>query len=368
MSIDELIQSKIVTEKLIVDFDLVEPYSNFWEKERQLEYWIGDIIDSAEELQISEESLDHIPQLRDLVDLIIKSRDDMFSSDMFYTPDRNPNFTRLNLAMTIGAQMQYDWDHDLPSRQNYTESMRSYLPEESTLHEKLYENIRLIWADPNFWQLHHQSDDIGETQGKIIDYLADKYDVHFPFPYVVWQQMVVKPHHRQYFVGWMCMMPRDYFLLGSPYSHQKRISEADRLKKHPYMDILETHLKVPRLDLRGYLAAKSLPEDALKDLRDLGNQLAKNAKWCLSTDNKIVLQKAKKVRKRPKILQLALEREKMVGLLRGDPSLEEKSSKLAHAHFGISESGEHKQATEAIRLFKHREYFNSKNKYKGWSI
>ena len=353
MSIDELIQSKIVTDKLIVDFDLVEPYSNFWEKERQLEYWIGDIIDSAEELQISEESLDHIPQLRDLVDLIIKSRDDMFGD-----PDSNRNFTRLNLARTIGAQMKYDWDDDLPSRQN----------EESTLHEKLYENIRLIWADPNFWQLHHQSDDIGETQGKIIDYLADKYGMHFPFPYVVWQQMVVKPHHRQYFVGWMCMMPRDYFLLGSPYSHQKRISEADRLKKHPYKDILEAHLKVPKLDLRGYLAAKSLPEDALKDLRYLGNQLAKNAKWCLETDNKIVLQQAKKVRKRPKSLQRALKREKMVGLLRGNPSLAEKTSKLAHAHFGISEPGEHTQATEAILLFKHREYFDSKNKYKGWSI
>ena len=52
MTIDEVIQSQIVTDKLIVDFDLVEPYSNFWEKERQLEYWIGDIIDSAEELQI----------------------------------------------------------------------------------------------------------------------------------------------------------------------------------------------------------------------------------------------------------------------------------------------------------------------------
>ena len=353
MSIDELIQSKIVTDKLIVDFDSVEPYSNFWEKERQLEYWIGDIIDSAEELQISEESLDHIPQLRDLVDLKIKSWDDMFGD-----PDSNRNFTRLNLARTIGVQMNYDWDDDLPSRQN----------EESALHEKLYENIRLIWADPNFWQLHHQSDDIGETQGKIIDYLADKYDMHFPFPYVVWQQMVVKPHHRQYFVCWMCMMPRDYFLLGSPYSHQKRISEADRLKKHPYMDILEAHLKVPRLDLRGYLAAKSLPEDALKDLRDLGDQLAKNAKWCLRTDNKIVLQKAKKVRKRPKSIQRALEREKMVGLLRGDPSLAEKPSKLAHAHFGISDPGEHKQANEAIQLFKHREYFDSKNKYKGWSI
>ena len=358
MTIDEVIQSQIVTDKLIVDFDLVEPYSNFWEKERQLEYWIGDIIDSAEELQISEESLDHAPLLRDLVDLIIKSRDDMFSSDMFYTPDRNPQFTRHNLAMTIGAQMKYDWDDDLPSRQN----------EESTLHEKLYENIRLIWADPNFWQLHHQSDDIGETQGKIIDYLADKYDMHFPFPYVVWQQMVVKPHHRQYFVGWMCMMPRDYFLLGSPYSHQKRISEADRLKNHPYMDILEAHLKVPRLDLRGYLAAKSLPVEALKDLKDIGVQLANNAKWCLRTGNKIVLQKAKKVRHRPKSIQRVLEREKMVGLLRDDPSLAEKRSKLAHAHFGISNPGEHEQADEAIQLFKHREYFDSKNKYKGWSI
>ncbi|MDC0309563.1 hypothetical protein OAL72_02325 [bacterium] len=367
MSIDELIQSKIVTDKLIMDFDLVEPYSNGWEEARQLEYWIGRIIDNAEELQISEESLDHIPLLRDLVDLIIKSRDDMFSSDMFYTPDRKPNFTRLNLAMTIGAQMQYDWGDRLPSRKHYTESMRSYLPDESTLSEKLYENIRLIWADPDFWQLHHQSDDIEETIDKINEYLADGYGMHFPFPYVVWQQMVVKPHHRQYYVCWMCMMPRDYFLLGSPYSHQKRISEADRLKKHPYMDILETYLKVPRLDLGGYLAAKSLPEDALKDLRDLGNQLAENARLCLSTDNKIMLQKAKLL-KRPKKLQLALEREKMVGLLRGDPSLAEKRSKLAHAHFGISESGEHQKAEEAILLFKHREYFDSKNKYKGWSI
>jgi hypothetical protein len=246
--------------------------------------------------------------------------------------------------------------------------MKSDLPEESTLCEKLFENIRLIWADPDFWQLHHQSDDIGETQGKIIEYLADQYDMHFPVPYVVWQQMVVKPHHRNFFVDWMSMMPRDYFLLGSPYSHQKRISEADRLKKHPYMDILEAHLKVPKLDLRGYLAAKSLSEEALWDLRDLGAQLAKNAKWCLRTGNKILRQEAKKLRKRPQSIERALKREKMVGLLRGDPSLAEKPSKLAHAHFGISEPGEHTQATEAIRLFKHREYFDSKNKYKGWSI
>ena len=244
MSIDELIQSQIVTDKLIVDFDLVEPYSNFWEKERQLEYWIGDIIDSAEELQISEESLDHAPLLRDMVDLKIKS--------WGYIPDRNPHFTRLHLAMTIVAQMKYDWGDRLPSRKHYTESMRSNLPEESTLSEKLFENIRLIWADPNFWQLHHQSDDITETQGKIIEYLADQYGMHFPFTYVVWQQMVVKPHHRNFFVDWMSMMPRDYFLLGSPYSHQKRVSEADRLKKHPYKDILEAHLKVPKLDLNLY--------------------------------------------------------------------------------------------------------------------
>ena len=96
MSIDELIQSQIVTDKLIVDFDLVEPYSNFWEKERQLEYWISDILDNAEELQLSEESLDHIPLLRDMVDLKIKSWGDI--------PDRNPQFTRVNLAIAISAQ------------------------------------------------------------------------------------------------------------------------------------------------------------------------------------------------------------------------------------------------------------------------
>jgi hypothetical protein len=47
--------------------------------------------------------------------------------------------------------------------------------------------------------------------------------------------------------------------------------------------------------------------------------------------------------------------------------LAEKPAALARAHFGNAKDVELTQAMEAIDLFQKREYFDSENKYKGWT-
>ena len=62
-----------------------------------------------------------------------------------------------------------------------------------------------------------------------------------------------------------------------------------------------------------------------------------------------------------------MKREKMVLLLKQQTNLAEKPAALARAHFGNAKDVELTQAMEAIDLFQKREYFDSENKYKGWT-
>jgi len=341
----------------ILDFDIIESHSNNWEKIRQLEYWISILLDRLEKLPLDKTAVRYDHYVEDIADLWFAER-------------KHPvtEFDRLHFKMAFISQTAMYWNDEPMGRNSVPDLIKADLPQDKTLYEKIYDNVRLIWADPDFWELHHQSDDILETLEKIKGYIAKRYGMEFSFPPVVWQQMVVKPYHRNYFVNLMTLFPRDYFLLGSPHASKAGVPESERLENNPYMDILQTHLEKPKLDLRGYLAACALPKYALEDLVDLGKELIKNATWCLKTENQYVEQESTNPQKRPLSWDRAMEREKLVELIKSDPTLATKPSRLAHAHFGISDPKEHKSAQQAIRLFKYREYFDSKNKYKGWDI
>jgi hypothetical protein len=114
-------------------------------------------------------------------------------------------------------------------------------------------------------------------------------------------------------------------------------------------------------DLKGYLAAQSLPEYALKDLRDLGKKLNVDAKWCINKNNEYVASEAKNIHRRLPSWERAVEREKMVTLLKSKPELTKQVAALAQTHFGIAEPKEYMYASEAIKLFLNRESFCPQN-------
>ena len=92
----------------------------------------------------------------------------------------------------------------------------------------------------------------------------------FDFPYSVWQQMVIKPIHRNFLCLLMTVFPRQYF------QTNKNADDKEQLLK-----VVGEHLDSPRLDLSGYLASEQLTKIQLHKLRNLANHIKRSVKWCL---------------------------------------------------------------------------------------
>ena len=161
-------------------------------------------------------------------------------------------------------------------------------------------------------------------------------------------------------------MAGNYFQKESTYAAKSGISESTRLDSAPYREIIEHYLCNPNRDLKGYLAARNLPVPVLEDLRELGKQLNENSRWCLKTGNQYVAATAKNIHQRQPTWERAVERERMVLLIKKDPELASKPAKLARALRAQAEEKELQHAREAINLYQKREYFDSSKKYKGW--
>lgn len=353
------IVNRLKSGEFIEDFSNYEPSSNKWEQYRQLKYWINGVEEQAEknfrEELLSLHEMDDM--IKRMIELLVEE------SSITFTPFMKYRMQFVLLANAFGNEP----DFDRTSRNSMPAAVKKLLPKDFSLHERFMENMKTIWADPRFWSIHHEVDDIPKGVELVTRYIEQHYGMEIRFPAVVWQQMVRKPFHRYYLWSLMCTMASCYFLLGSPYAKEAGIAESNRLDSAPYKQVLENYLKYPKSDLKGYLAAQGLPLYALKDLRDLGKQLNDNANWCLKTDNKYVAATARNIHRRQPTWYRAMKREKMVLLLKQQTNLAEKPAALARAHFGNAKDVELTQAMEAIDLFQKREYFDSENKYKGWT-
>jgi len=346
----ELIES----DRFIWKFSDYRPSSNKWDEWRQLEYWIHLLEKEVEERFHPELERNMYEQFRSIVNIMTKNTQ--------VTPFKKYLLYFCLLANVSGEEPGFE----SPNRGNLSESVQELLPQEQTLHERFIQNMDTLWADPRFWEIHHEAKDILDGIEKTHGYIKKHYGMDIQFPPVVWQQMVTRPRHRHYLMSLMCTTAGNYFQKESTYAAKSGISEATRLDSAPYREIIEHYLCNPNRDLKGYLAARNLPVPVLEDLRELGKQLNENSRWCLKTGNQYVAETAKNIHQRQPTWERAMERERMVLLIREKPVLASKPAKLARAFRGQAEEKELQQASEAINLYQKRECFDSQNKYKGW--
>ena len=67
-------------------------------------------------------------------------------------------------------------DFEPPNRGNLPESVQELLPQEQTLHERFKENMNTLWADPRFWEIHHEAKDILDRIEKNQGYIKKSKD------------------------------------------------------------------------------------------------------------------------------------------------------------------------------------------------
>jgi hypothetical protein len=344
----------IESESFIWNFSDFSPSSNKWEQWRQLEYWIHRVENNAKERFQAEFERVMDDQIRLIVEVM--------SQNTEITPFKKHLLYFSLLANVFGEEP----DFELPNRGNLPESVQELLPQEQTLHERFMQNMETLWADPRFWEIHHEASDNLDGIEKTYGYIKKHYGMDIQFPPVVWQQMLTKPRHKHYLLSLMCSMAGNYFQKESVYAAKSGIFEATRLDSAPYMEIIEHYLCNPSRDLKGYLAARNLPVPVLKILKELGKELNENARWCLKTGNQYVAEAAKNLHQRQPTWKRAMTRERMILLIKKDPELASKPSRVARSFFGMAEERELQLAREAINLHEKRECFDSQNKYKGW--
>ena len=337
----------ISSDKYVSELDKLSPYKNEHELKCQVEYWSKLLL---EKLYKAKDSLEE--QLRD--DPYIKAF--IGISKLLEGEEALSVFEAYTLQLTVIANSNATWGRRAFDRECIKLQFPEDYPGKAIIYNQCHNNIRLIYADPNFWKLHHLDLDDDALEQKVADYLLNHYGMVFDFPYSVWQQMVVKPIHRNFLCLLMTVFPRQYF------QTNKNADDKEQLLK-----VVGEHLDSPRLDLSGYLASEQLTKIQLHKLRNLANHIKRSVKWCLDNDNKPIIQSQRALPIRPRDWEKSMKLEQMVNLIYKGKGLADHPSNLAHAFFDQAEPPDRKLARQAQALFKFREYFNLKNYLKGHS-
>ena len=337
----------ISSDKYISELDELSPYKNEHELKSQVEYWSKLLLEKLYKAKDSLEELLHDDPYTKAYIGISKLMEDEEPMSVFeaYT-----------LQLTVIANSNVTWGKRPFDRECLHLKFPEDYPGKTIIHNQCHNNIRLIYADPNFWKLHHLEIDDNELEKRVSDYLLKHYGMVFGFPYSVWGQMVIKPIHRNFLCLLMTHFPRQYF------QTNKNAEDKEQL-----LEVVAEHLDSPILDLSGYLASKQLTRDQLIKLRDMATHIKRSVKWCLDNDNKPIIQSQRALPIRPRDWEKSVKLEQMVNLIYKGKGLADHPSNLAHKFFGQAEPPDRKLARQAQALFKFREYFSLKNYLKGHS-
>ena len=337
----------ISSDKYISELDKLSPYKNEHELKCQVEYWSKLLLEKLYKAKDSLEELLHDDPYTKAYIGINKLMEDEEPLSVFeaYT-----------LQLTVIANSNATWGRRPFDRECVQLKFPEDYPGKAIIYNQCHNNIRLIYADPNFWKLHHLELDDNALEQRVADYLLNHYGMVFDFPYSVWHQMVIKPIHRNFLCLLMTLFPRQYF------QTNKNADDREQLLK-----IVGEHLESPCLDLSGYLASEQLTKTQLKKLRDLATHIKRSVKWCLDNDNKPIIQSQRTLPIRPRDWEKAMKLEQMVNLIYKGKGLADHPSNLAHEFFGQAEPPDRRLARQAQALFKFREYFSLKNYLKGHS-
>jgi hypothetical protein len=337
----------ISSDKYISELDKLSPYKNEHELKCQVEYWSKLLLEKLYKAKDSLEELLHDdPYTNAIIGLSKELKDEEPLSV----------FEAYTLQLTVIANSNATWGRRAFDRECIKLQFPEDYPDKAIIYNQCHNNIRLIYSDPNFWKLHHLELDDNALEQRVADYLLNHYGMMFDFPYSVWQQMVIKPIHRNFLCLLMTIFPVQYF------QTNKNADDREQL-----LDVVGEHLDSPRLDLSGYLASEQLTKIQLKKLRDMASHIKRSVKWCLDNDNKPIIQSQSALPIRPRDWEKSMKLEQMVNLIYKGKGLAEHPSNLAHEFFGQAEPPDRRLANQAQALFKFREYFSLKNYLKGHS-
>ena len=338
----------ISSDKYIGELDQLSPYKNKRQLKNQIQYWCKLLLDKLYQAKDSlEELLQNDPYIKAYIGITKlaenKEPEEPLSICEAY-----------EFQLTVLANSNVTWRERLFDQQSLQLRFPEDYPGKTMIHNQCHNNVRLIYADPDFWKIHHQELSTKQIEQQVADYLLKHYGMVFDFPYTIWRQMVINPIHRNFLCLLMTHFPRQYF----------QTNKNDEDKKQ-LLEIVAEHLESPNLDLSGYLASEQLSREQLIKLRNMSNQIRSSVKWCLDNDNKPLIQSQRTLPIRPRKWDKAMKLEQMVRLIYDGKGLADHPSNLALQFFGQAEPQERKLARQAQALFRYREYFRIEDYLKG---
>ena len=100
--------------------------------------------------------------------------------------------------LTVLANSNVTWREKLFDQQSLQLRFPEDYPGKTMIHNQCHNNVRLIYADPDFWKIHHQELSTKQLEQQVADYLLKHYGMVFDFPSTIWRQMVINPIHRNF--------------------------------------------------------------------------------------------------------------------------------------------------------------------------
>jgi len=343
----ETIRKIISSDKYVSELDELSPYKNERDLKCQVPYWSKLLL---EKLFKAKDSLEELLQVDPYISAYIGI------NKLIEDEEPLSVFEAYTLQLTVIANSNVTWGRRPFDRECLQLKFPEDYPGKTIIHNQCHNNIRLIYADPNFWKLHHLELDDNKLEKRVSEYLLKHYGMVFDFPYSVWAQMVIKPIHRNFLCLLMTHFPRQYFQTNKNAEDKEQLLEA-----------VAEHLDSPILDLSSYLASKQLTRDQLIKLRDMATHIKRSVKWCLDNDNKPIIQSQRALPIRPRDWEKAMKLEQMVNLIYKGKGLVDHPSNLAKKFFDQAEPPDRKLDRQAQALFKYREYFRINDYLKGHS-
>jgi hypothetical protein len=231
--------------------------------------------------------------------------------------------------------------------------MKDDLPDEESTPERLYRLLRIIWVNPEFWEIVRTGTRNRETFQAMTDYLGSRYLLAIPFGPRVWRKLVNHPMWRDYLFGLMVMSASRFFHFGpaNPQA-QEKILECEFTVEEMGL-LLDAYIRNPNADQRSTLTGKLIDTESAKTFRLAVGKLQNDLTWVINNPGKVHATRSPTPKHNLPELSHVHCVEEMVGILRDEPALSD--YELAFRQFGSPERKHRARAKQAKLVAQHRE-------------
>ena len=152
----------ISSDKYIGELDQLSPYKNKRQLKNQIQYWCKLLLDKLYQAKDSlEELLQNDPYIKAYIGITKLAKNEEPLSI----------FEAYKFQLTVLANSNVTWRERPFDQQSLQLRFPEDYPGKTMIHNQCHNNVRLIYADPDFWKIHHQELSPKQIEQQVADYI-----------------------------------------------------------------------------------------------------------------------------------------------------------------------------------------------------